>query len=158
MTAKIYLYIIIPVILFYVVSFTVLSFHSSIPPEDIGLKDGVLRPCPGTPNCVLSEAKGRPEYIEPIAFEGDAPSAWAVMREAVLALHGNIEKEGANYLWVTFKSRFWHFIDDMELRLDEKNKVIHIRSASRVGKGDLGVNRKRAEKLRALFKIMMKLT
>ena len=52
---------------------------------------------------------------------------------------------------MNFRSRFWHFVDDLELRMDFKHMVIHVRFASRVGKGDLGVNRKRVEELRSLF-------
>ena len=54
-------------------------------------------------------------------------------------------------MWATFRTRFWRFVDDVELRLDEKGGVIHVRSASRVGKGDMGMNRKRVEELRKIF-------
>ena len=157
MVTRIYIYFIIPVALFYIVTFSILSFQSRKLPEDIGLRDGILRACPGIPNCVLSEIPGKPEYIEPIVFKGEPSAAWALIKQALLTLNGNIEKEDGQYLWATFHSRFWRFTDDMELRLDQKNSVIQVRSASRVGKGDMGVNRKRVEKLRALFNVMVRL-
>jgi uncharacterized protein (DUF1499 family) len=157
MLSKINLYLIIPVVLFYLIAVSILSFQSRNPPEGIGLKNGVLRDCPGTPNCVLSELKGKPEYVEPIVFEGDPAAAMGIMKQAIIVLGGKIEKEENTYLWATFRGRFWRLVDDMELRLDEKNKVIQVRSGSRLGKGDRGVNRNRVEKLRALFKVMSRL-
>jgi uncharacterized protein (DUF1499 family) len=114
--------------------------------------NGKLRPCPGTPNCVVSEGSGKDSYIEPLTFSGEPGAAWEHAKEALTGLGGRIEKDTGDYLWATFRSRIWRFVDDTELRLDAAGKVIHVRSASRVGKGDLGVNRKRVERLRNLFK------
>ena len=120
--------------------------------RETGLLNGKLRPCPGTPNCVVSEDGGKDSYIEPLAFSGEPGAAWEHAKEALTGLGGRIEKDTGDYLWATFRSRIWRFVDDTELRLDAAGKVIHVRSASRVGKGDLGVNRKRVERLRSLFK------
>ena len=120
--------------------------------RETGLLNGKLRPCPGTPNCVVSENSGKDSYIEPLTFSGEPGAAWEHAKEALTGLGGRIEKNTGDYLWATFRSRIWRFVDDTELRLDAAGKVIHVRSASRVGKGDLGVNRKRVERLRSLFK------
>ena len=120
--------------------------------RETGLLNGKLRPCPGTPNCVVSENSGKDSYIEPLTFSGEPGAAWEHAKEALTGLGGRIEKNTGDYLWATFRSRIWRFVDDTELRLDAAGKVIHVRSASRVGKGDLGVNRKRIERLRNLFK------
>ena len=120
--------------------------------RETGLLNGKLRPCPGTPNCVVSENSGKDSYIEPLTFSGEPGAAWEHAKEALTGLGGRIEKDTGDYLWATFRSRVWRFVDDTELRLDAAGKVIHVRSASRVGKGDLGVNRKRVERLRDLFK------
>ena len=120
--------------------------------RETGLLNGKLLPCPGTPNCVVSEDSGKDSYIEPLTFSGEPGAAWEHAKEALTGLGGRIEKDTGDYLWATFRSRIWRFVDDTELRLDAAGKAIHVRSASRVGKGDLGVNRKRVERLRNLFK------
>jgi uncharacterized protein (DUF1499 family) len=120
--------------------------------RETGLLNGKLRACPGTPNCVVSEDSGKDSYVEPLTFSGEPGAAWEHAKEALTGLGGRIEKDTGDYLWATFRSRIWRFVDDTELRLDVAGKVIHVRSASRVGKGDFGVNRKRVERLRNLFK------
>ena len=116
-----------------------------------GLVDGRLRPCPNKPNCVSSEAEGTPAYIEPLAFDGPPEEAWPRLKTAVQDIGGRVEEESDTYLRATFRSRVFRFVDDLECRLDAENRVIHGRSASRVGYSDLGVNRKRVERLRARF-------
>ena len=116
-----------------------------------GLLDGRLQPCPGTPNCVNSEYPQEEGYVEPLEFEGDAGAAWGRAQTVVKEMGGGISKVTNGYLAATFKSTLFRFVDDVELRLDESGGVIHIRSASRVGRSDLGVNRKRVEALRRSF-------
>ena len=70
---------------------------------------------------------------------------------AVERMGGSVVTESDGYLHATFQTRFFRFVDDVELRLEESEKVIHIRSASRVGGSDFGANRKRVEKLRSLY-------
>lgn len=108
-------------------------------PSDSG--GGRLRACPGSPNCVNSE-EGSALPLPVIGEDG-----WARLREAVTALDGRIEREGDGYLHATFRSRFFGFVDDLECRRD--GDVVQVRSASRTGWWDLGVNRRRVERLRA---------
>jgi len=117
---------------------------------EAGLVHGRLRPPSGKRNCVCSEI-GTPANaaIAPLMVRGEPIAAWVRMRTAVVEAGGRIEQETDGYLWATFRSRVLHFVDDVELRLDRPAGVIHIRSASRVGSYDWGVNRRRVEALRA---------
>lgn len=117
----------------------------------VGLSDGRLSPCPNTPNCVGSEDHSASHYISPLSFEGSAAGAWQRARQSVTALGGMMQKEEQGYLWASFTTKWLRFVDDLELRMDAGAHVIHVRSASRVGRSDFGVNRQRVEMLRALF-------
>jgi uncharacterized protein (DUF1499 family) len=120
-------------------------------PGNLGVHNGKLAPPKRTPNCVSSQAdpSDTEHYIAPIAFKGDAASA---MRNAVSALEGStLVSAQANYLYAECRTPLMRFVDDIELYYDEKAGVIHVRSASRLGRRDFGVNRKRVEKLRSLI-------
>ena len=128
-----------------------LSWSSREP--TLGLENGRLKPCPGTPNCVCSEP-GTPgsQRVDPLPFHGDADTAWKRVKGAIEAMGGRIVEERPGYLHAIFTSRFFRFVDDIELRLEEDEGVVQVRSASRVGHSDFGVNRKRVERLRAGFR------
>ena len=121
-------------------------------PENLGVKDGRLAPPKRTPNCVSSQADpGDAEhYIAPIAFKGDTPSAMAAARKAVEGMADStiIRTEGG-YLYAEYRTKLMRFVDDVEFVHDAKAGVIHVRSASRLGRRDFGVNRARIEALRA---------
>ena len=117
-----------------------------------GLRAGKLRACPDSPNCVVSESDQRPSMrVEPIAFAGGAEPAMGLLARVVERSGGTVREESAGYLWATFTSRVFRFVDDVEFRVDAARHVIHIRSASRAGYSDFGVNRKRVEALREAF-------
>ena len=107
-----------------------------------GVADGRLRPCPGSPNCVVSEGPGA--SIAPFFLEGG--EGWERLRLAIVSQGGTIEREDEGYLHATFRSRIFGFVDDLECRRD--GAMVQIRSASRVGWWDLGANRRRVERLR----------
>lgn len=110
-----------------------------------------LAPCPDTPNCVSSDGASGTSRVEPFVFS-DAPEvAWARLERAVQDAGGTIEEIDGDYMWATFRSRIFRFVDDMEFRLDAANQLIHVRSASRVGHSDMGANRRRVEALRGRF-------
>ncbi len=112
-----------------------------------------MAPCPDKPNCVSSRASDERHRIEPLAADGDPAEAFRRAAEAVRALpRTRIVTEEAGYLHVECVSRLFRFIDDLELELDADAGVIHVRSASRVGHSDLGVNRKRVERVRAALR------
>jgi uncharacterized protein (DUF1499 family) len=136
--------LLLPCLLFMIVSCT------GKPPET-QLVDGRLRPCPDKPNCVSSEEKRGDAQVAPLAFQGPPAAAWQSLKEAVRQAGGEIRQEGDQYLRATFTSRVFRFVDDVEFRMVAAENLIHVRSASRLGYSDLGANRKRVEKVRALF-------
>ncbi len=120
-------------------------------PGNLGVKDGRLAPPKRTPNCVSSQADPSDvqHYIEPIAFKGPPAEAMQAAARAIDAMERSrvIHQERA-YLYAEFRSRLLGYVDDLELLYDEKAGVFHVRSASRLGRRDYGVNRKRVEALR----------
>ncbi len=121
-----------------------------------GLVDGMLSKCPDKPNCVCSVHKDDPDhYIDPIAIPSDiALDALTILKKVIQDMGGKIQIEANNYLAVTFTSAIFKFVDDLEISIEPTQRLIHIRSASRVGYNDMGVYRKRAELLKALFNEM----
>ena len=109
-------------------------------PDDLGVKDGRLAPCPNTPNCVSSQA-GDAHRMDPIPYDGDPDEALARLR-TVLALRPRtlVVEEKGRLPRAECVSLLFRFVDDVEFVLDRDAKVIHFRSASRVGRYDLGVN------------------
>lgn len=120
-------------------------------PDNLGVKDGRLATCGERLNCVSSQAVPSDEvrYVAPIPFKGRAADAIAATRRAVASLErGRVVREDANYLHAEFRSKLMGYVDDVEFTFDEKAGVLHVRSASRLGRRDFGVNRKRVEALR----------
>jgi uncharacterized protein (DUF1499 family) len=115
------------------------------------LINGKLRPCPGTPNCVCSESGSAGEHVDPLAFTGPPEVAWTNLKKVVTREGGTIREESNGYLWSTFLVPVLGFTDDVEFRLDIPAGVIHVRSSSRLGYSDLGVNRMRVEQIRRSF-------
>ena len=128
---------------------TIISCASS--PPKVELVAGKLRPCPSSPNCVSSESDRPSSRVEPLTFKGSPEKVWGDLKETVGEMGGKIQEEHDGYLWATFTSRVFRFVDDVEFRMVPSDGIIHVRSGSRVGYSDLGVNRKRVEKLRAVF-------
>ncbi len=106
------------------------------------LIDGRLAPCPNKPNCLNTEHHGLP----PISVN-NPEQAWSVVQSVISELGGSIKKSRSNYLWATFQTDVIKFTDDVELRLDAENKLIHLRSASRAGYYDFNANKKRLTKI-----------
>ncbi len=124
-----------------VAAFIIMAIQSQQPPATLGLQQGKLYPCPPSPNCLCSEAGNDPQHTTaPIPY---TPERWQRLRTIITAHGGIIAQENAHYLHATFRSPLFHFVDDLELRLDPDAKLIHLRAASRVGHSDLGINRKR---------------
>jgi uncharacterized protein (DUF1499 family) len=121
-------------------------------PDDLGVKDGKLLPCSDASNCVCSTDNDELHQIEPLTFTGDPKDAMARLR-AVLANQSRtrIVKEDPDYLQVECTSLVFRYVDDVEFYQDRKEKKIHVRSSSRAGKYDFGVNRRRVEAIRKAF-------
>ncbi len=124
---------------------------SGTPPAGLGVHDGRLEPCPDTPNCVNSQAQGT-HYIAPLTFT-DAPEAALARLRAILSRFPRVRivAESQGYVRVEAASRWFGFVDDLEFYLDCAARVMHVRSAARLGYSDFGVNRKRIETIRAQF-------
>ena len=121
-------------------------------PLNLGVSDSGLAPCPSSPNCVSSDAHDSDHAIPPFQLEVSPAEAWPVVHELVSGLpRVQIVKATDVYLYAECKSRLMGFVDDLELHLRPAGDIIAIRSASRVGLSDLGVNRRRVEDLRTVL-------
>jgi uncharacterized protein (DUF1499 family) len=129
----------------------VLTGCSGTKPE-LGITDGHLMKCSKTPNCVSSHAKDEKHIIQPILFIGTSQEAQSRLLEILIEWKGTkIVVSQDNYIRAEFTSKVFRFVDDVEFYFPEtgtKEITIHSRSASRVGKSDFGVNRKRIEQIR----------
>ncbi len=109
-----------------------------------------LPPCQNTPNCVSTQAVDKPHYTEPFRISGNPQKAWEDLRRAIMSQDRvMVTHETDNSLHAEATSLVLHFVDDIDAVLDADAKLIHIRSASRIGHSDFGVNRKRIESIRA---------
>jgi len=147
---KILLYSVIGIFVIIGLVSVVLSISSRKQPE-LGLLNGQLRPCPATPNCVCSEQQVEGAFAEPFVYATTADVAWRKIKYAIVETGGVVLTEQDGYLHAVYETPLMRFVDDVELRLDENNQAIHVRSASRVGNSDLGANRKRVARIRAAF-------
>ncbi len=121
-------------------------------PENLGVRDGRLAPCPPSPNCVSSQITDNEHAIDPLPYSSSTPEAMAGLRKIILQMkRTKIVSETNSYLHTEFASAIWHFVDDVEFSFDDHTKLIQVRSASRLGYSDFGVNRKRVETIRAAW-------
>lgn len=111
--------------------------------------DSLFDPCPPSRNCVSTEAESEIHYVAPFVLAVNTIDGWREVHRAVGGLpRTRIVQESGHYLRAECKSSFFRFVDDLELRLVEPEGIIAVRSSSRVGYFDFGVNRKRVENLR----------
>lgn len=119
-------------------------------PTNIGVQSDRLAPCPSSPNCVNSQSQDALHKIEPLTYDSTPTQALAELKTVIQSMERTqIITETEKYLYAEFTSKLMGFVDDVEFLIDESAKVIHVRSASRLGKSDLGVNRQRIETIRA---------
>lgn len=135
-----------------------LSFLTAKRPATVGATGGQLQACDAKrSNCVCSqhEMEGRtpgPHYVPPFAYEGDAGDAMTRMIAVLMQQsHCRIVVNRPGYLHAEFTSPALGFVDDVEFLLSAADQRIHVRSASRIGLSDFGVNRARVEALREAF-------
>lgn len=112
-----------------------------------------LPPCPQSPNCVSSQAWNPDQRVPPFTFVGTAADALATLAALIEADPAAtiVEQRSGIYLHAEYRSRWFHFVDDLELLADEEGGVVQVRSASRLGWSDFGVNRRRVEALHREF-------
>lgn len=128
------------------------NLFAGSPPADLGARDGRLVACPAKPNCVSSQADDDAHRIAPLAYRSGAAEAMERVARVVSAQPGaTIVTRRDLYLYATFQTPLMGFVDDVEFVADPARGVIDVRSASRLGYSDLGVNRKRIEAVRVAF-------
>jgi uncharacterized protein (DUF1499 family) len=126
-------------------------FLSGKRPSHLGVKQGKLAAPSNKPNNVSSQADSKhTAFVMPLLLKGDAAKQWQQLQAKVAAMTGaSIITTTPNYIHAEFKTPLMGFVDDVELLLD--GKQVHVRSASRLGYSDWGVNRKRVEAIRGLL-------
>lgn len=128
--------------------------YSNQRPDDLGVENGRFKPCPNTPNCVSTQANpsDKQHFIEPILFTGSAREAIQKVAKIIgQKKRTQLVAQTDTYLHAEFTIAFFGFVDDVEFYADEQTHQLHFRSASRVGRGDLGVNRRRMNQFRKEF-------
>ena len=124
-----------------------LSACSGSPPDNLGVHDGRLTPCPESPNCVSSQASDEAHRVEPLPLKGSPAQTQALLIK-VLADEPRVRlnEQSGDSLRAGFSRRLLRFVDHVEFLMGEQ--AVDVRSASRLGYSDLGVNRLRIEHLR----------
>jgi len=121
------------------------------PPVDPGISNGRLPPCPTSPNCVSSQADAADQRVEPLRYQGEAAAAQAKL---LTVLNGmarvKIVQSGPDRIAAEFRSAMLGFVDDVTFQFGPPG-LVQVRSASRSGYYDFGVNRERVEMIRARF-------
>lgn len=134
-----------------VVGLAVLSIFSR-KPDNLGIQDGKLSPCPNSPNCVSTRATDTEHAIEPLRFLDSKEESVARLKKVLSAMpRAQIITETGDYIHAEFTSLLFRYVDDVEFHFDDASRLIHFRSASRAGRSDLGVNRARMENIRANY-------
>ena len=117
-------------------------------PADLGVRNGNLKAAPSSPNAVSSQATDA-HQIAPLACKGPQEQAMKALKAIVEGTpNARIVETKPDYLYAEYASALLGFVDDVEFYVPPNAKIIHVRSASRLGYSDLGVNRKRIEAIR----------
>jgi uncharacterized protein (DUF1499 family) len=126
------------------------GLFSGTRPTNLGLSNDRFVDCPSTPNCVSSFSTDPTHKIEPLHYTTRPEKAFTDLKQTIQSLsRTQIIQQTDQYLYVEFTSELMGFVDDVEFYLDKSAGAIQVRSASRLGESDLGVNRQRIEMIRA---------
>lgn len=141
------------------------SLFSGQRPQTLGVRDGQLSPCPPSPNCVSTTAAPTDlsHAIAPLTYEAAddaaADRAWETLKKLVQGTEGaTIVAATEDYLYGEFTTPLMGFVDDVEFHRDRAAAEIQVRSASRLGESDLGLNRQRIERIRGQFERLQRLS
>jgi len=127
----------------------ILSLFSQRRPPETGLVGGTLRACPNSPNCVSSLAESQGQRVSPLPMVGDHDKSVEMLTQVIENMpRASVVTVAGPYVHAEFQTRLLRFVDDVEFLIDSDAQVIHVRSASRSGHSDFGVNRQRVEVLR----------
>lgn len=129
-----------------------LATNSKRIPDNLGLVNGKLAQCPDKKNCVSSQSTSDQHTVAPLKAAGTSSEVMNQLKSAVESMEGGmVVKTTSNYLLAEFTTPLWKFKDDLECLYDADQKLVHVRSASRMGYYDFDANRKRVEALRLLL-------
>ena len=121
-------------------------------PQNIGVNEGHLTSCPDSPNCISTRNSDALHKVEPFPIKGSAEASLAIIRSIVKDWpRTEVVVDKGRYLHVEFTSKLMRFVDDVEFFATEPGSEIEIRSASRIGRKDFGVNRERIESIRKMY-------
>jgi len=127
------------------------GFQPDKPSKTTGPKGGRVTGCPDTPNCISSESSDEAHMIAPLPVSSAHEGAFDCLREIVSGMDRvTILEADQENIRAEFRT-FLGFVDDVEFQLNRENRAIQMRSASRVGYWDFGVNRRRLEGIRKKF-------
>jgi len=126
-------------------------FHfSGSRPTALGVRQGRLQPCPSSPNCVNSQSPDGEPAIAPLPLGKNPEQTFQHLKAVIESMpRTQVIQATDTYLYAEFTSALMGFVDDVEFYLDQPAGVIQVRSASRLGESDLGVNRQRIEAIRS---------
>ncbi len=126
-----------------------LTLFAGTRPDNLGVYSGRLAPCPSSPNCVSSYSQDAQHGIAALSYDSEPEMAIANLKQIIESMpRTNIVKEDEDYLYAEFTSKIMGYVDDVEFYVDQEANAIQVRSASRLGESDLGVNRERVETIR----------
>lgn len=125
---------------------------NNLTPNNLGVNNGQLAQMPNKPNAVSSQTEEKDKKVEALEFKGNLKDSKDQVVKAI-ENYGNakIIKNESNYMYVVFTTGIMKYHDDVEFYFDELKKLIHIRSASRIGYSDMGLNRERYNKLKEFY-------
>ena len=136
--------IVLPILVIVLAFFVWQNLHAS---GSVEIKDGRLSPCSGTPNCVNSDAQKAPHAIEPLPYTSDK-SLDKIQKFLLENYKAKVIKKTPRYLHIVVTTRYFRFKDDLQFLVQPAEKIISVKSASRVGYSDFGTNKARIEALR----------
>ena len=133
--------------------FSVLFGCEGTRPTNLGVRDEKLAPCPDKPNCISSQSTDQTHSVSPFTYTSPQKDAFADLKRILSDMkNASLVEESPIYIRSEFTTTLFRFVDDVEFFFDDAKKIIHIRSSSRLGYTDFGVNRERVEKIREAWK------
>ncbi len=116
--------------------------------EGLGAMEDKLAPCPDSPNCVSTQSRSKRHAMQPLPYLQTREAS----RERILSILKGMKRVEIvdlteSYVHAEFRTGLWRFVDDVEFFLDDTARVVHFRSASRVGYYDFGLNRRRMKEI-----------
>jgi len=135
--------------IFFLTSSEILPVPTWAAASGLGVNNDYLSACPASPNCVVSQNADPKHAIDPIPYHVSRDKAREILLKVLSVVpRTEVVEQTDSYIHALSKSRIFKFVDDVEFYLPPNESVIHLRSASRIGESDLGVNRRRMEQIR----------